>query len=131
MSVRVSKELRKIATERSRALREKQTEAELVLWQYLRDRRFRGIKVRRQHPVYYEEESKTSFFVADFYIEEVKLLVELDGEIHQFQISEDKLRENIIQRAGYTIIRFTNADVLGNIELTLKSLKEKLNNLQL
>jgi very-short-patch-repair endonuclease len=64
-----SKKLPKIL--RARELRKEQTEAEKILWQYLRDRKFQGKKFRRQHVI--------SGFIADSYCPEEKLVIELDG----------------------------------------------------
>ena len=61
--------------ELARELRKRQTSAETLLWQLLRDRRLLGFKFRRQH--------QFGDYVADFYCHEAKLVIECDGRVHQ------------------------------------------------
>ncbi|MBI2418336.1 MAG: DUF559 domain-containing protein [Ignavibacteriales bacterium] len=66
------------------------TEAENILWYNLRNQKLHGLKVRRQHVIFYEYNGSTSFYVADFYIHQVSLIIELDGSIHNFQQKGDQ-----------------------------------------
>jgi very-short-patch-repair endonuclease len=87
------------------------TSAEYDLWQILRSRRLNGIKFRRQHPV--------EQFIVDFYCHEAKLVIEVDGGYHDRpgQAEADKGRERRLAELGLTVIRFTNEEVMYNIDL--------------
>lgn len=102
-------EIKKLA----RDLRKNQTPEEAQLWKYLRNRKYRGIKFFRQHPIRYEIHGKQCFFIADFYSREISLVIELDGKIHEQQNDYDKQRDLIINRLGITVLRFEN-DVFNN-----------------
>ena len=101
-------------------LRKKMTEAEKKLWKMLRNRRFEGLKFRRQHPI--------NRFVVDFYCHQKLLVVEVDGGIHNdVDVKErDEGREEELKNLGLTIIRFTNEEVLTNVYKVLEELKTKL-----
>jgi very-short-patch-repair endonuclease len=71
----------------ARHLRQRETTAERILWQALRNRQLGDLKFRRQHPV------GTTAYVVDFMCYERKLVVELDGEIHHLQQQEDAIRQ--------------------------------------
>jgi very-short-patch-repair endonuclease len=79
----------------ARDLRQRQTSAEVILWEALRNRRLANLKFRRQHPI-----AQTAF-VADFLCYEHRLVIELDGAIHETQRSEDRQRQQAIEDAGY------------------------------
>ena len=88
---------KKLATMAARSLRKNQTEAEEVMWGILRSRRLNGFKFKRQEAIFFEDEfSKESFFIADFYCPRKKLVVELDGGIHEMQ----KEKENEIKMSA-------------------------------
>ena len=95
-------------------LRKTETEAEKVLWKELRNRKCGGLKFRRQHPF--------SKFVLDFYCHEKALAVEVDGGIHNDpEVSEHDINRTFeLQNLGLKVIRFSNDDVLSNIEEVLK-----------
>jgi len=106
--------------ERARELRKKQTPAEEVMWELLRDRRFLGLKFRRQH--------QFGDYVADFYCDEHKLVVELDGPIHdkQEQKQHDTRRDSYLRSQGLTVVRLPNSEVLGDTESGLKKIAAAL-----
>ena len=95
-------------TQKARALRARQTEAESLLWYLLRARRLCGLKFRRQFPI--------APFVADFACVEKKLVVEVDGGYHDHVYENDLSRQRRIEDAGWDVIRFSNEDVRGDIE---------------
>ena len=103
--------------EQARALKANSTEAEELLWQKLKAKRFHGLKFRRQHPI--------NKFVVDFYCNELKLVIEVDGGIHlKEDIRErDIERENIISEFGLTIVRYTNEEIMDNIICVLIKLE--------
>ncbi|MBZ0298976.1 MAG: endonuclease domain-containing protein [Anaerolineae bacterium] len=94
----------------ARELRQRETDAEVVLWEALRNRRLANLKFRRQHPI------ALTAFVADFLCYEHRLIVELDGGIHETKREEDALRQQAIEEAGYQVIRITNNQVLNHLE---------------
>jgi very-short-patch-repair endonuclease len=98
----------------ARQLRKKQTPAEVFFWKKVRNRRFLGKKFKRQVPIEYsvELEGHGSFFIVDFYCSEAKLIVELDGPIHQYQLEYDEERTRVLEGLGFTVIRFANEVVL-------------------
>jgi len=109
---------------RARKLRKNMTLEEKVLWQKLRGRKFHGIKFLRQHPIVYDQiNGKPLFFIPDFYCSEKKIVIEIDGKIHEFQKEKDNIREKILKNMGLQILRFKNeevkniADVLIRIEI--------------
>ncbi|MDR1761085.1 MAG: DUF559 domain-containing protein [Bacteroidales bacterium] len=101
----------------ARDLRKNQTEAEKFLWQILRNRQLNNLKFRRQHPL-------CVGFILDFYCAEAKLGIELDGGYHNSaeQQAHDDERTKIINEYGINIIRFTNEEVLQDVENTLKKI---------
>ena len=104
--------------EYSRELRQTATKAEKILWEYLRDRRFDGLKFRRQHPL--------NKFIADFYCHEKKLVIELDGTIHdeKFNADYDNARTYELEGFGITVIRFKNNEVEKNVEFVLSEIRK-------
>lgn len=92
----------------ARNLRRKMTEAERKLWHALRDRRLAGHKFRRQHPI--------GPYVADFYCEYERLIIEVDGGQHATEKRTDIERTEWLKARGYRVIRFWNSEVLTNLE---------------
>ena len=114
---------RKQITQLARQLRKDQTTPEYMLWQFIRNRRLKGVKFLRQHPVIYGNfGNRLLFFIADFYSAEKKLVIELDGKIHDFQKEYDQNRDQILQGLGLKVIRFKNEE-LKNIEVVIKKIK--------
>jgi type I restriction enzyme M protein len=85
-----------------RILRQKQTPAEETMWELLRDRRFLNLKFRRQH--------QFGTFILDFYCDEQKLVIELDGPIHKKpdQKNKDEQRDAYLRDNGFSVLRFPN-----------------------
>ena len=84
------------------------TEPEKKLWFELRAKRFHGIKFRRQNVV--------GHYIADFYSRDVMMIIEIDGETHAFRQEYDRVRELHFNGLGYQVIRFTNNEVMRNLE---------------
>jgi len=78
----------------------------------------KGIRFKRQHPILY--------FVADFYCHKARLVIEVDGGYHDSlsQYEYDKNRDSDLEDLGLKVIRFTNDEVLFNIENTLKIIEK-------
>ncbi len=98
----------------ARDLRARETSAEDILWEQLRDRRLDGMKFRRQHPI--------GPFVVDFCCTERRLAVELDGGVHAEQREQDSEREAILALAGYRVIRFPNRSIRENLSEVLAAI---------
>lgn len=98
-----------------RELRRKQTPAETLFWQLVRDRRFDGHKFRRQHPL--------GNFIADFYCPELRLAIELDGGVHTKQRERDSERETLITQHGIRVLRVRNQDLVADPKATLEDLR--------
>ena len=94
-------------TDRARSLRRVATPAERVLWQFLARSQL-GAKFSRQMPV--------GPFFADFLCRELALVIELDGHSHDVAPERDVSRDRWMAEHGFTVLRFTNADVHGNVE---------------
>jgi very-short-patch-repair endonuclease len=103
----------------ARALRQRMTEAEKLMWGKLRDRRLDGVKFKRQQPI--------AGFIVDFVALDFKLIVEIDGGQHAERTAEDAIRTKVLEECGYHVVRFWNHDVLGNIEGVLEALIQELN----
>ncbi|MDO9184829.1 MAG: endonuclease domain-containing protein [Bacteroidia bacterium] len=92
------------------------TKAEKIVWEVIRNRKIENCKFRRQHPI--------DKFVAEFYCHEKKLVVEIDGEYHnkKEQIQLDEARTQVINEYGITVIRFTNEEVLNDIQSVIEKI---------
>ena len=108
---------RQTRTERSRDLRQRQTYAESKLWQAIRGSRLDGLKFRRQHPI--------SRYFADFACEKARLVIELDGGIHDDddQASYDLIRQREIESLGWFVLRFLNDEVVHELPKVLAAVK--------
>jgi very-short-patch-repair endonuclease len=97
----------------ARTLRGEMTTAEKALWEQVRGRKCGGFKIRRQQVV--------EGFFADFYCENAKLAIEIDGGVHANpeQREIDRHREKVFQARGIKTIRFGNDEVLGSIKAVL------------
>ncbi|MCC6584503.1 MAG: endonuclease domain-containing protein [Chitinophagales bacterium] len=93
------------------ALRKRMTKAEACLWKYvLRARSLKGYQFRRQRPVLN--------YIADFMCKELMLIIEVDGITHLDEnvIANDKVRQQQLENLGFTVLRFTDDEVLRHIE---------------
>jgi len=104
--------------ENARQLRKNATDAEMLLWNILRDRQLENKKFRRQHPI--------GNYVLDFYCDTDKLAIELDGGQHADQKAYDQKRTDFLNAQGITVLRFWNNDVLTNIEGTAETILQHL-----
>ncbi|MEW5858090.1 MAG: endonuclease domain-containing protein [Cyanobacteriota bacterium] len=97
--------------QRAKELRKQMTEEEKILWQYLRANRLNGFHFRRQQII--------DGFIADFYCHAVKLVIEVDGEIHQQQAEYDAERDKVLSMRGLRLLRIKNEEVRRNIDNVL------------
>jgi len=104
-------------TARARELRHDSTFPEKLLWSRLRDRRLAGIKFRRQFPV--------ESYVVDYYCDEARLVIELDGDSHADRAAYDADRTAALQKARFRVIRIANDDVLKDLDAVLEFIKRE------
>ncbi|MCK5400115.1 MAG: endonuclease domain-containing protein [Flavobacteriaceae bacterium] len=110
---------RKYLKEFRRKLRNNPTKAESLLWKALRKSQLEDRKFRRQQSI--------ENFIVDFCCPTEKLIVEVDGEVHNNFINNeyDFKRTELLNKLGYKIIRFTNEDIYKSLELVLEAIKQE------
>jgi len=99
----------------ARKLRNESTFTEIMVWNYLKKKQLRGYDFDRQKPI--------DKYIVDFYCKPLKLVIEIDGEIHQFQKEYDQGREVELEKYGLKIIHFTNEEIINNIEFVIEKIK--------
>ena len=101
-----------------RELRQESTEAEKLLWAGLRNRKLNGLKFRRQHPL--------DKFIVDFYCNERKLVIELDGGVHDEKINKeyDETRTAMLAGLNIIVLRFKNEEVINDMQGVLKIISD-------
>ncbi|MFC1770740.1 endonuclease domain-containing protein [Candidatus Margulisiibacteriota bacterium] len=109
-----------------RYLRKNQTNAEIIIWEKLRNRQVDGYKFIRQYPIIIDEE-KSSNYIADFYCSKKKLIIEIDSPIHNKQREYDEYREEGLTEMNYDILRFRNEEIENNLKQVLTKIKNHLN----
>ena len=107
-----------------RELRHESTEAEKLLWAELRNRKLNGLKFRRQHPL--------DKFIVDFYCNEKKLVVELDGGVHNEKINKeyDEARTAMLAGLNIIVLRFKNEDVINNMKEVLRKISDVIDKVE-
>ena len=114
----VPPEIRRKMIEIAREFRKEPTEGEKILWEALRGKKLDGIKFRRQQPV--------GYFVVDFYSSVYRLVVEVDGPIHDQQVEADKARQDILEVLGLTVFRIKTEIPEKNLSLALNMIRAKI-----
>jgi very-short-patch-repair endonuclease len=99
-------------------LRRRMTVCEKILWEYLRARRMVGLKFRRQHPI--------GPFIVDFVCLSGRIVIELDGPVHDQNKLYDIQRDRWLVSQGYTVIRFKNEELLTNKASVLMAIRMRL-----
>jgi very-short-patch-repair endonuclease len=99
-------------------MRSNMTPAETKLWAQLRGNRLSGYHFRRQQVI--------EPYIVDFYCHQSALIIEIDGDIHQYKHQEDKIRENYLKELGYHILRFTNQQIVHELDHVLNTIFETL-----
>jgi len=98
-------------------MRDNMTEAEAVLWEQIKSKKL-GVKFRRQHVI--------GNYIPDFVVLSCKLIIEVDGKIHKYQKEQDEQRTFDLNEKGYKVIRFTNEEVLHEINSVLDKIKREI-----
>ena len=99
----------------ARILRKNMTNSEKLLWERLKGKQICGLRFRRQHPI--------DMFIVDFYCHEVRLVLEIDGEIHNMQKEYDGARTAEIERYGVKVMRFKNVEIERDIDNVVKKIE--------
>jgi very-short-patch-repair endonuclease len=107
----VSLEIRRKMVEIAREFRKEPTKGEKILWNALRGKKLDGIKFRRQQPI--------GYFVVDFYSSAYRLVVEIDGPIHELQNEADHARQEILETLGLVVLRIKSETVEKNLPMAL------------
>lgn len=109
------------AKDKARALRAQMNDAETLMWQQLRGRRFQGFKFRRQRPL--------GPYILDFVCLEAGLVIEIDGGQHAEQLAYDQARTALIESHQLTVIRFWNHEVMNDTAAVLENIWQTLQTL--
>ncbi|MBN1547135.1 MAG: N-6 DNA methylase [Syntrophaceae bacterium] len=104
----------------ARRLRERQTPAEAMMWEVLRNQKFMGLKFRRQHQI--------GDYIVDFYCHSERLVIELDGGVHasEDRRKKDQRRDNYLTSMGFQVLRFANDQFLHAPQQVLKSIADSI-----
>ena len=100
--------------QRARVLRSNMTRAESILWSRLRSKKINGYKFRRQQPIF--------DYITDFYCDELRFIIEVDGEIHSDKKTSDLKRDNILRINEYHILHLTNLEIETNLSLAINKI---------
>ena len=108
----------------AKTMRSNATDAEYLMWQLLRAKRFMNLKFRRQHVI--------APYIADFYCHEIGLVIELDGSQHGTDdaIEYDAERTKFLEVLGLTVVRYWNHDVLSRTDVVLEDLWQRCSELK-
>lgn len=106
--------------EKAKELRNNMTQAEIILWGYLKTKPS-GYKFRRQHPI--------GIYITDFFCYKLNLIIEVDGSVHNNKEvkQNDERRQKFIESEGIKIIRFTNEEVMNRLEIVTEKIQSLLN----
>ena len=102
----------------ARQMRHEPTPAEKMLWQSIRNRKVNGVKFRRQFPI--------DRFIADFAAPAKRLVLEVDGSIHDYTPEQDAIRQAFIESLGFRVLRIPNEEVFANLEAVLVKISDAL-----
>jgi len=118
----VPDEIRQKMIEVAREFRKEPTASEKILWNALRGMKLDGVKFRRQQPV--------GYFVVDFYNSVHRLVIEVDGPIHQVQKEADQARQEILEMLGLVVLRIQSGIIENNLPLALSLIRDAIKSIQ-
>ena len=108
--------------ELSRQLRNNSTFAEVLLWNQIKKKQIRGYQFLRQKPI--------DNYIVDFFCYELMLVIEIDGETHNYKVEKDQVRQNRLESLGINLLRFLDIDVKRNMNGVLQTLNTWINNFE-
>lgn len=123
MSLSKNPKLIQVSKTLCRELRKKATPAEKEFWDIVRNKKLMNKKFYRQYPIFFDYIGKETFFIADFYCFEEKLVIEIDGGYHERQKEYDNKRSHLINQLGIEVLRFKNEEVFSDMETILSKIK--------
>jgi len=113
----------------ARELRKDMTDSETLLWKELRGRKIGGYKFLRQHPILYHGNMiRYNYFIADFYCAAKKVIIELDGAIHENNPEYDYFRDSVLQELKIKTLRIKNEE-LADIKNVIDKIKVYLSSI--
>jgi very-short-patch-repair endonuclease len=112
------RDIPEVLLQKAKELRQKQTPAEQMLWQCLRANQLHGAKFRRQHNI--------GQYIVDFYCHTAKLVIELDGGIHELQKDRDSDRDTDLKANNLQVLRFPNEEITQNLPQVLQTITNHL-----
>ena len=117
-----------IIKERAPLMRNNPTDAEQAMWNLLRLGRLSGLRFLRQHAILFHANNRVYFFIADFYCHVYRLIIEVDGDIHdkKEQQEYDHMRTGTLLEMGYTVLRFRNEHVMNRPNDVLRLIQSHL-----
>lgn len=101
--------------DKAKEMRRHPTRAEERFWQILKGKKLAGLKFRRQSPML--------GYIVDFYCPSIKLVIEVDGSIHERTQARDKHRDEFMNKCGFTVLRFTNDQIFEQLGMVLEKIK--------
>lgn len=104
----------------SQKLRTNMTDAERLVWSRIRGKQLKGLQVYRQRIV--------GYYIVDFYCPKARLVIEIDGGGHYKPegVKKDEVRDALLRSNGLSVLRFSDVDVLLNIEAVIEKIHEKM-----
>ena len=108
--------------ELARQLRNNSTKAEIILWQKLKRKQLHGYDFHRQKPI--------DNYILDFFCHELMLGIEVDGYSHQLVevFKKDKIKESLMLELGISLLRFSDEQVLKDMDHVLRAIEDHIRN---
>ena len=116
MSNNLKKYSPKYVVKIAQKLRKNMTATEEILWSKLYNKNLDGLRFRKQHPI--------DRYIVDFYCHEKRLIIEIDGEIHDFRREYDINKDQYLKARNYNILRFNNDDVIHSLSYVLNRIRQ-------
>ena len=108
-----------VTLKKAKQLRDRMTPAESILWEKLRNKQICGVRFRRQHPI--------ETFIVDFYCHATKLVIEIDGGIHNKTKIYDAMRTEEIEKYDIFVLRYTNEEITSNLDKVITEITSHTN----
>ena len=105
----------------ARKLRNNSTISEIILWKNIKGKNY-GYEFHRQVPI--------DEYIVDFYCHELNLVIEIDGNTHNYNFDNDEIRQKRLERYGIKVIRFNDIDVKQNITDVLRSIEYEISQME-
>ncbi len=119
--IKISNNLRHKVLDAAREQRKNPTKSEKILWDALRGKKLDGVKFRRQQPI--------GAYIADFYSSTYRLVIEVDGGVHEFQQEADAERDETMKMLGLNILRLSAELVENDLASALEKIRGKIREL--